>query len=239
MGRRRVTLNWANQRARRANIKTRLAGLIKKTNELTILCDVKACLVVFDREEDQVVVWPSTPEAKSLINNYYSLAKHERNKKAADPESFIQANIQKLEKKMADTRDAIEEFEMDNLMSELNHGRKLVDLSRTEIDKLLSYTGKRIMSFRRKMGSMEHLNHVSFDEAFHGEATLRAFNVSSAGWDRTASVYYFDDWRLSCLPTMITRSDQHIEPIDADEDLGRTSNGESSKAFGGAEDDAE
>ncbi|EOA19309.1 hypothetical protein CARUB_v10002761mg [Capsella rubella] len=91
MGRKRsLTLNWATQRARRANIKTRLSKLIKKTNELTILCDGRACLMVNDREDDQLVVWPSTQEAQPLVENLYSFTEHERDPKAADPESSIE-----------------------------------------------------------------------------------------------------------------------------------------------------
>ncbi|XP_006289339.2 agamous-like MADS-box protein AGL80 [Capsella rubella] len=124
MGRRRVTLDWANQRVKRANIKARLAELIKKTNELSNLCDVRACLVVLDREVDQVVVWPSTQEANSLMEKYYSLTEHQRNKKAIDPESYIQISIEKIEKKIANTRKAIEELEIDHLMYELNSGHQ-------------------------------------------------------------------------------------------------------------------
>ncbi|XP_023636118.1 agamous-like MADS-box protein AGL80 [Capsella rubella] len=230
MGRRRVTLDWANQRVRRANIKTRLAGLIKKTNELSILCDVRACLVVLDREVDQDVVWPSTQEANLLMDKYYSLTEHQRNKKAIDPESFMQTNIEKIEKKIANTRKAIEELEMDHLMCELNNGHQLADLSQTETDKLLSYTARKIMSFRNEIMDLDPM---CIEEASPRDATLRASNVPSAVWAgngydvmKTATVSYFDDWGVS----RELERDLNMEPSNiGEEDLKGTSKGESSK----------
>ncbi|XP_010452582.1 PREDICTED: agamous-like MADS-box protein AGL80 [Camelina sativa] len=253
MGKRKTPTTWANEKARRLSLEKRLAGLVKKTKELSILCDMRACLVVYDREVDQLEVWPAPQTAKSLFDKFYSLTDHERNMKAVDPESFIQTNIQKLEKKIADTRKAITEIEMDNLMLELSLGRPLADLSPTEIDKLLSYTGKKIMCLRKEMGSAEQLD-MSVDEESLGDATLRASNVPSAGWGgnvmETGSMYYFDQWGSADpevqepsdethLPTMVTGMDLNMEPAVGDKNLVGTSKGESSKAAAGAEDDAE
>ncbi|XP_023644501.1 truncated transcription factor CAULIFLOWER A-like [Capsella rubella] len=242
MGKRRVTLDWANQRVRRANIKTRLAGLIKKTNELSILCDARDYLVVFNREIDQFVVWPSTQEANSLMEKYYSLTERERSKKAVDPELFIEANIQKIEKKIDDARKAIEELEMEHLML-LNHGRVLADLSLTLIDKLRSYTGKKITSFRNEIMDLDPM---SVDEASPEDTILSDSNVPSAGWTEngynvmeTTIVRYYDDWGVSNenrLPKMVNEFDLNMEPSDVgEENLRETSKEESIKNAGGAE----
>lgn len=249
--RRKLQLSWLNERARKASLKKRLQGLIKKTNELSILCGMEACLVFFNREEDQLVVWPSHAVANSLVDNFYSLSDHERNKKAVDPESFLQTNIQKLEKKIAESWKVVAEFEMDHLMFELQHGRRqLADLSPTEVENLISYTGKKMMWLRKEMGSTEQLA-MSVDEASLA-ATLRGSNVPSSGWGGsgfnvmgTGSIYYFDQW-VSPKPEVqepgkvSTGLDLNMDPSDVDEDMGGTSRGESSRANGGGgEDDAE
>lgn len=232
-------------KTRKSSLKRRLTGLMKKVNELSILCDMPASLVVFNREEDQLAAWPSPEAAKSLIDKFYSLTDHERTMKAVDSESYVQTNIEKIEKKLADTRKVITELEMEHLMFDLQNGRELANLSPTEVDKLISYSGKKLMCLSKQMGST--VDHEA----------LRASNVASGlggnGFNMMGtgrSFYYLDKWvfvdpqvQKPCddethLPTMVTGLDLNMEPSDdVYEDLG-TYKGESSKAAG-AEDDSE
>ncbi|CAD5330991.1 unnamed protein product [Arabidopsis thaliana] len=242
MARKKVRAAWIrDDRMRRASLKRRLTGLIKKVNELSILCDMRASVVVFNREEEQLTAWPSPEAANSLIDNFYSLTDHERTMKAVDPESYVQTVIEKIEKKRADTRKVITEFEMDELMFQVQNGRELADLSPTEADKLIPYADKKLMWLSKRMGST-------------GVDALRASNVASGSggngfnmMETGRSFYYVDKWvfvdpqvQNPCdgethLPTMVSGLDLNMKP--SDEDL-RTYKGESSMA-GGAEDDAE
>ncbi|KAG7549756.1 Transcription factor MADS-box [Arabidopsis thaliana x Arabidopsis arenosa] len=247
--RKKVRLGWIrDDKTRKASLKRRLTGIIKKVNQLSILCDMRAAVVVFNREEDHLAVWPSPEAAKSLIDDFYGLTDHERTMKAVDPDSYVQTNIEKIEKKLADTRKVITEFEMEHLMFQLQNGRELADLSPTEVDKLISYSDKKLMCLSKQMG---------VHEADLGAEYLRASNVASGSggngfnmMETGRSFYYVDKWvfvdpqvQTPCddethLPTMVTGLDLNMEPSDdVDEDLG-TYKGESSKA-GGAEDDSE
>uniref|UniRef100_M1DA13 Mads box protein n=1 Tax=Solanum tuberosum TaxID=4113 RepID=M1DA13_SOLTU len=48
---------------------TRKAGLVKKISELSILCDIKTCMIIHEGNNDQI--WPNDPnEVTELINLY-------------------------------------------------------------------------------------------------------------------------------------------------------------------------
>ncbi|VVB13454.1 unnamed protein product [Arabis nemorensis] len=159
MARGRVKISWiVNKKARQAAYKKRMQGLMKKANELTILCNVAACLMFYSPDDKKVVTWPSHVEAKSLFDKYFSLQPHERNVRATDQESFINENIKKIEKKLAETRKVIMEYEMDHLMFQLQVGRPLDDLTNTEVDKLITYSNNKIVSLRRELDYRKHCN---------------------------------------------------------------------------------
>ncbi|CAF2358366.1 unnamed protein product [Brassica napus] len=68
-----------------------------------------------------------------------------------DPESYIEANIKKMEKRLEHSRKAVEELEMDHLMLQIQNGRMLADLSQTEVEKLKSYASKKITCLEREL----------------------------------------------------------------------------------------
>ncbi|KAK5841176.1 hypothetical protein PVK06_010085 [Gossypium arboreum] len=60
MRRKKVTLAWiSNDSARRASLKKRRLGLMKKMSELTTLCGSKACLIIYSLDESELMAWSS------------------------------------------------------------------------------------------------------------------------------------------------------------------------------------
>ncbi|CAK9187006.1 unnamed protein product [Ilex paraguariensis] len=59
-----------NDRAKRLSFKKRKDCVLRKTMELAVLCDIKACAVVFG-PDGEVETWPENPrDLKALIHNY-------------------------------------------------------------------------------------------------------------------------------------------------------------------------
>ncbi|KAF8044684.1 hypothetical protein N665_7266s0001, partial [Sinapis alba] len=152
MGKPKLKLAWIEDRKARNNAcHQRMKWLMKKAEELTILCDASACLTFFNRDDGKLVAWPSKEEAHSLIERFLALPEDERKKNAEDPESYIKANTKEIEKRLEHSRKRVEELEMDHLMFQLENGRKLDDLSQTETEKLISYTSKKIATLATKL----------------------------------------------------------------------------------------
>ena len=76
MGRKRITLKpISNERSRKSTFKQRKEGLITKISQLSTMCRVEACLIVYDEMNDDVgtMTWPKDPTlVRPIIENYES-----------------------------------------------------------------------------------------------------------------------------------------------------------------------
>ncbi|XP_023634257.1 agamous-like MADS-box protein AGL104 [Capsella rubella] len=71
-----VKLAWVeNNKARAIFFRRRSEGVLKKVKELTILCDILACLIIFSPNDAEPMVWPSVETARGLLDNFFSLPK--------------------------------------------------------------------------------------------------------------------------------------------------------------------
>ncbi|XP_020576285.1 agamous-like MADS-box protein AGL80 [Phalaenopsis equestris] len=101
MARKKVKLEWiANGSARRATFKKRRKGVLKKVEELSTLCDVKACLIVYGPGESQPEVWPSPQEANRVLAKLRRLPEMEQSRKMMNQEGFIRHRITKLQEQI-------------------------------------------------------------------------------------------------------------------------------------------
>jgi hypothetical protein len=108
MGRKKLNLQWISKDAsRRAMLNKRCQGLIKKTSELSKLCGVRACVLVYGEHEVRPEVWPSVPEAKNLLASFMATAELERWTKKTGQEDFLKQRINKL-------RDMVRRFDQES-----------------------------------------------------------------------------------------------------------------------------
>jgi SRF-type transcription factor (DNA-binding and dimerisation domain) len=102
MARKKVKLAWiTNDSNRRATFKKRKKGLLKKAQELSTLCDVKMCVVVYggpqDREAD---AWPSAAESQHILRRFRSMTETEQSKKMVDQEGFLRHRLAKTQEQL-------------------------------------------------------------------------------------------------------------------------------------------
>ncbi|XP_044972232.1 agamous-like MADS-box protein AGL80 [Hordeum vulgare subsp. vulgare] len=97
MARKKVTLQYIpNDSTRRGTFKKRRRGLIKKASELAILCDVRACVLVYGEGETVPEVFPSHVGAVKILNIFKSMPELEQCKKMMNQEGFLRQRIDKL-----------------------------------------------------------------------------------------------------------------------------------------------
>ncbi|MQM03103.1 hypothetical protein Taro_035869 [Colocasia esculenta] len=135
MPRKKVKLQWiANDATNRATFKKRRMGLMKKVKELSILCNVKACALVYGPYEPQPEVWPSVEEAADLLRSFRGMPEHEQGRRRMDQESFLRQWAQKLRDQIEKEKKAATKTQVELLMMEcLGGARKVEDLSVGEI----------------------------------------------------------------------------------------------------------
>lgn len=90
----------SNDSTRRTTFKKRESGLIKKIEEITTLCAVEACAIIFSPYNPEPKVWPSPLEAQRVISRFRNMAPPEQNRKMVDQKSFASQRLEKTTEKV-------------------------------------------------------------------------------------------------------------------------------------------
>ncbi|KAK7278066.1 hypothetical protein RJT34_23089 [Clitoria ternatea] len=86
----------ADVTARKATFKKRKKGIIKKVNELTILCGIQACALIASPFDSKIEVWPDSEGTRHIIERYQSTSIIDRSKNVSQ-ESFIVHRVAKAQ----------------------------------------------------------------------------------------------------------------------------------------------
>ncbi|KAL2955871.1 hypothetical protein AAZX31_18G052200 [Glycine max] len=136
MTRKKVKLAFiGNDAARRATYKKRKKGMLKKVEELSTLCGIEACAIVYGHNDPEPEVWPSHWGVQRVVEKLRTMPELEQRKKMVNQEGFIGQKIlkgnEKVMKLMKDNRE--KEITM-FLFQCLNAGRIQPDNNMTTAD---------------------------------------------------------------------------------------------------------
>ncbi|KAF7099129.1 hypothetical protein CFC21_100810 [Triticum aestivum] len=152
-----VTLQYIpHDSTRRDRFKKRLKGLMKKADELAILCDAKTCVLVYEEGKAAPEVFPSHAEAMDILNQFKSLPELEPCKEAMNQESFITKRIEKLHDQVDKTRHECEDSEIRYLLYKIMHGDPsvLVGLNIEQLTKVGYKVGVLLKSITERMAKI-------------------------------------------------------------------------------------
>ncbi|XP_022718279.1 agamous-like MADS-box protein AGL80 [Durio zibethinus] len=133
MGRKKIKHELiSNESVRKVTLKKRKAGLLKKLNELTTLCGVAACAIIFSSCDTQPDVWPSKIEAFHVIEKFNNLPAKKRDKNMMDRHVFLSRSILQLNERLEKQRKKNQELEMELVLAEHMAGENNCDLNNLE-----------------------------------------------------------------------------------------------------------
>ncbi|CAI8616731.1 unnamed protein product [Vicia faba] len=117
MTRKKVKLAFiTNDSSRKATFKKRKKGLMKKVSELSTLCGIDACAIIYSPYDPQPEVWPSQPGVQRVLNKFRRMPELEQSKKMVNQESFLKQRIEKAKDQLTKQRKDNREKEMTHLM---------------------------------------------------------------------------------------------------------------------------
>ncbi|XP_049381352.1 agamous-like MADS-box protein AGL11 [Solanum stenotomum] len=95
MGRAKIKMELIqNHKKRMTTLVTRKAGLVKKISELSILCDIKACMIIHEGNNHQM--WPNDPnEVTELIDLYKNQPFQGRSKRGKTLSNYFEDDEKK------------------------------------------------------------------------------------------------------------------------------------------------
>ncbi|KAB2066291.1 hypothetical protein ES319_A09G150200v1 [Gossypium barbadense] len=147
-----VKLAWIeNSSARKASLRKRRQGLVKKVTELTTLCGVEGGIVMYTKNEEEPIVWPSREQMEQLLRRFNEIPEVERMKKSMNLETYYKEMISKSQDQLRKETRKTKEMEVDQLMLQFEQGKKLDDFSVNELDDIKWY----METMRTDMGKIK------------------------------------------------------------------------------------
>ncbi|KAK3218064.1 hypothetical protein Dsin_012034 [Dipteronia sinensis] len=96
MERKKVTLTRiADGSARKASLKKKSCGLMKKVYELTILCGTSASVIIYNPDDKQLMTWPPHTEALKILTRFFSMLEMQQKKKIINQETYLDEKVSK------------------------------------------------------------------------------------------------------------------------------------------------
>ncbi|CAL9223020.1 unnamed protein product, partial [Arabidopsis halleri] len=130
--------------------------LMKKVKELTILCAVRACMIMFSPNDVEPMVWPSVEKAHDLLDGFFALPEIEKKKKEISLQTYLKEKTKKVREQFMKTQKKHMDYVTDQLMEELHRGRRIDDLSLSEINALISFSRDNIILHRKELEFVQH-----------------------------------------------------------------------------------
>ncbi|WVY93226.1 hypothetical protein V8G54_032314 [Vigna mungo] len=179
MARKKVDLTFITKTSKRkATFKKRKNGLIKKIGEISILCGIQACAIIYTPDEpEQPEVWPSEEGVESAITRFRSVSELEQSKKMFCQESFLRQRIVKVQEQLKKVRNENRKKEINHLISQyITVGNNfetanIIDLNDISFlaDQCLEDITKKIAARKAQMGAPVTENNGGETVTRHGE----------------------------------------------------------------------
>ncbi|CAK8566128.1 unnamed protein product [Lathyrus sativus] len=146
-----------NNSTRRATFRKRKNGILKKINELSTLCGIDACAIIYGENYPQVEVWPSGVGVRSVLYRFMRLPELERSRKMVDLEGFLSESIIKAQDMLKKQIEENQQKEMAYRISQFIHTGEysMENMSLTEITSLMTFIDKSLKEVEQRLDLMD------------------------------------------------------------------------------------
>ncbi|XP_058782064.1 agamous-like MADS-box protein AGL80 [Vicia villosa] len=101
MTRKKVKLAFIeNDTSRKTTYNKRKKSLLKKVDELTTLCGIDACAIIYSPYDPQPEIWPSPWGVQKVLSKFRAMPELEQSKKMVNQESFLKQSILKAKEQV-------------------------------------------------------------------------------------------------------------------------------------------
>ncbi|CAA0405203.1 unnamed protein product [Arabidopsis thaliana] len=89
---------------------------MKKVHELSILCGITSCAIIYSPYDTSPEVWPSNSGVQRVVSEFRTLPEMDQHKKMVDQEGFLKQRIAKPTENLRRQRKDNKELEMTEVM---------------------------------------------------------------------------------------------------------------------------
>ncbi|KAF8101145.1 hypothetical protein N665_0209s0003 [Sinapis alba] len=164
MTRKKLNLSYiTNDSMRKTTFNKRKKGFFKKIHELSVLCGIQACAVIYSPFSSTPEVWPSSSEVNKVVKKFEEVPEVEQEKKMVNHEGFLRQTITKTRensiKKMMNNTDKA----MNEAMFQFLRGRgdmfQLNDKHREDLCRHIDQYLKELYHHRKQILNQSHLEY--------------------------------------------------------------------------------
>lgn len=123
-----------NDAARKVTYKKRMKGLLKKIDELSTLCGIEACAIVYGPYEPQPEIWPSPWGVQNVLSKFSMMPEMEQSKKMMNQETFMNQRVMKAKEQVKKQQKDNKQKEIALLMFQCLNAGKIVDNNMSMVD---------------------------------------------------------------------------------------------------------
>ncbi|XP_030479035.1 agamous-like MADS-box protein AGL80 [Cannabis sativa] len=153
MTRKKVKLAYINNdSSRKATYKKRKKGLIKKVSELSTLCGVDACAIIYNPYDTQPEVYPSPAGVHRIVKKLKKMPEVEQSKKMMNQEVFLKQKIGKVSEQVKKLKKENRDKEMNRLLyGNLSGKMNLQGLTVTDLNDLTWLIDQNLKDIKKRM----------------------------------------------------------------------------------------
>ncbi|KAF4401446.1 hypothetical protein G4B88_001640 [Cannabis sativa] len=153
MTRKKVKLAYINNdSSRKATYKKRKKGLIKKVSELSTLCGVDACAIIYNPYDTQPEVYPSPAGVHRIVKKLKKMPEVEQSKKMMNQEVFLKQKIGKVSEQVKKLKKENRDKEMNRLLyGNLSGKMNLQGLTVTDLNDLTWLIDQNLKDINKRM----------------------------------------------------------------------------------------
>lgn len=178
-------------------------------DQLCILCDVKACAIVYDPHDPNPEVWPSMPGAHRVLSQFRSLPPLEQSGRMIDKSEFLEKMITKVKKQLKQKKRENQEFEITKLVNQIMRGNGLQD-DNEDLSDMKWLLEKKMLSIEKRMEELRS-GMISESPACHEMPTPMQLQTEvgcagdleadkSAGASNAVGVLQGHEWFTDVMP---------------------------------------
>ncbi|CAA0404989.1 unnamed protein product [Arabidopsis thaliana] len=124
MGMKKVKLSLiANERSRKTSFMKRKDGIFKKLHELSTLCGVQACALIYSPFIPVPESWPSREGAKKVASRFLEMPPTARTRKMMDQETYLMERITKAKEQLKNLAAENRELQVRRFMFDCVEGK--------------------------------------------------------------------------------------------------------------------